>query len=193
MGIVEIFLIAVGLSMDAFAVSLCKGLGMKRLDMRQAVIIGVFFGGFQALMPIVGWALGRQFESYIASVDHWIAFALLAFIGGKMIFDAFRGEGYEGLSEEDPGRLDYKELLMLAIATSIDALAVGITFGFLQVGIIGAVSIIGITTFALSIIGVVIGHRFGSRFEKTASIIGGVVLILIGVRILLEHLGILVL
>ena len=192
MGIIDLFLIGVGLSMDAFAVSLCKGLGMKRLDMRQAVIVGVFFGGFQALMPVIGWALGKQFESYITSIDHWIAFVLLAFIGGKMLFDALRGVGYDGPVGDNGGKLDYKELFMLAIATSIDALAVGITFAFLQVGIIGAVSIIGVTTFVLSIAGVAIGHRFGARFEKPASIIGGIVLILIGLRILLEHLGILV-
>lgn len=193
MGIIELFLVGIGLSMDAFAVSLCKGLGMKRLDMRQAVIIGVFFGGFQALMPVAGWALGKQFESYITSVDHWIAFALLAFIGGKMIYDAFRGEGYDELAQESAARIDYKELVMLAIATSIDALAVGITFAFLQVNIIVAISIIGITTFVLSVAGVAIGHQFGSRFEKPATIVGGAVLILLGVRILLEHLGILVL
>lgn len=190
MGIVDLLLIGIGLSMDAFAVSLCKGLGMKRLDLRQAVIIGVFFGGFQALMPVVGWALGKQFESYITSIDHWIAFALLAFIGGKMIFDAARGDGYDELAGKSMGKLDYKELFMLAVATSIDALAVGITFAFLQVNIIGAVSIIGITTFVLSVAGVAIGHLFGARFEKPAGIIGGIVLILIGVRILLEHLGI---
>ncbi|MBQ6454878.1 MAG: manganese efflux pump [Eggerthellaceae bacterium] len=190
MGIVDLLLIDIGLSMDAFAVSLCKGLGMKRLDLRQAVIIGVFFGGFQALMPVVGWALGKQFESYITSIDHWIAFALLAFIGGKMIFDAARGDGYDELAGKSMGKLDYKELFMLAVATSIDALAVGITFAFLQVNIIGAVSIIGITTFVLSVAGVAIGHLFGARFEKPAGIIGGIVLILIGVRILLEHLGI---
>ena len=190
MGIVDLFLIGVGLSMDAFAVSLCKGLGMKRLDMRQAVIIGVFFGGFQALMPVIGWALGKQFESYITSIDHWVAFALLVFIGGKMLFDALRGDGYDELAEKSSAKLDFKELFMLAIATSIDALAVGITFAFLQVNIVGAVSIIGITTFILSVAGVAIGHQFGSRFEKPAGITGGVVLILIGVRILLEHLGI---
>ncbi|MBE6464127.1 MAG: manganese efflux pump [Eggerthellaceae bacterium] len=190
MGIVDLLLIGIGLSMDAFAVSLCKGLGMKRLDLRQAVIIGVFFGGFQALMPVVGWALGKQFESYITSIDHWIAFALLAFIGGKMIFDAARGDGYDELAGKSMGKLDYKELFMLAVATSIDALAVGITFAFLQVSIVGAVSIIGIITFVLSVAGVAIGNQFGARFEKPAGIIGGIVLILIGVRILLEHLGI---
>jgi len=190
MGIVDLLLIGIGLSMDAFAVSLCKGLGMKRLDLRQAVIIGVFFGGFQALMPVVGWALGKQFESYITSIDHWIAFALLAFIGGKMIFDAARGDGYDELAGKSMGKLDYKELFMLAVATSIDALAVGITCAFLQVSIVGAVSIIGIITFVLSVAGVAIGNQFGARFEKPAGIIGGIVLILIGVRILLEHLGI---
>jgi len=141
-------------------------------------------------MPVVGWALGKQFESYITSIDHWIAFALLAFIGGKMIFDAARGDGYDELAGKSMGKLDYKELFMLAVATSIDALAVGITFAFLQVSIVGAVSIIGIITFVLSVAGVAIGNQFGARFEKPAGIIGGIVLILIGVRILLEHLGI---
>lgn len=196
MGIIEIFLIGVGLSMDAFAVSICKGLSMPRLNSKQMLIIGLFFGGFQALMPLIGWALGTSFESLITPVDHWIAFLLLCFIGAKMIFDAIRGSDDENA---DPAKsnaaaseqkLDLKELLMMAIATSIDALAVGITFAFLGISIIEAIIIIGITTFVLSILGVVIGHFFGSRFEKPATIIGGVVLILIGLKILLEHLGI---
>lgn len=196
MGIIEIFLIGVGLSMDAFAVSICKGLSMPRLNSKQMLIIGLFFGGFQALMPLIGWALGTSFESLITPVDHWIAFLLLGFIGAKMIFDAIRGSDDENA---DPAKsnavaseqkLDLKELLMMAIATSIDALAVGITFAFLGISIIEAIIIIGVTTFVLSILGVVIGHFFGSRFEKPATIIGGVVLILIGLKILLEHLGI---
>ena len=190
MGIVELALIAVGLSMDAFAVSVCKGLGMKRLDMGQALVIALFFGGFQALMPLAGWALGSGFQSYIEPVDHWIAFALLAFIGGKMLYDAFHEEDGDEPVAGEAARLDLKEILMLAIATSIDALAVGVSFAFLQVDIVPAVSLIGVITFALLLVGVAVGHQFGARFEKPATIVGGVVLILIGLKILLEHLGI---
>ena len=190
MGIIELALIAVGLSMDAFAVSVCKGLGMKRLDMGQALVIALFFGGFQALMPLAGWALGSGFQSYIEPVDHWIAFALLAFIGGKMLYDAFHEEDGDEPVAGEAARLDLKEILMLAIATSIDALAVGVSFAFLQVDIVPAVSLIGVITFALSLVGVAVGHLFGARFEKPATIVGGVVLILIGLKILLEHLGI---
>lgn len=190
MGIVELALIAVGLSMDAFAVSVCKGLGMKRLDMGQALVIALFFGGFQALMPLAGWALGSGFQSYIEPVDHWIAFALLAFIGGKMLYDAFHEEDGDEPVAGEAARLDLKEILMLAIATSIDALAVGVSFAFLQVDIVPAISLIGVITFALSLVGVAAGHQFGARFEKPATIVGGVVLILIGLKILLEHLGV---
>ena len=193
MGFVELFLIAVGLSMDAFAVSVCKGLCMKRLNVRQATVIALFFGGFQALMPLVGWALGTQFERYITPVDHWIAFVLLALIGGKMLWDAFHEADDEGLACAADGKLDLRELTMLAIATSIDALAVGITFAFLRVDIAVSVGLIGLTTFILSLVGVVVGHRFGARYEKAAAIAGGVVLVLIGTKILLEHLGILAL
>lgn len=192
MGLVEVFLIGVGLSMDAFAVSVCKGLGMKRLDKGQLAVIALFFGVFQAAMPLVGWFLGRQFEEYITAVDHWIAFALLAAIGGKMLWEAFHDDGGEcsecAPSEQSAG-LDFKELTMLAVATSIDALAVGITFAFLGVDILSSVLVIGFTTFVLSGIGVVLGHQFGSRFEKPATILGGVVLVLIGFKILFEHLG----
>ena len=190
MGIIELALIAVGLSMDAFAVSVCKGLGMKRLDMGQALVIALFFGGFQALMPLAGWALGSGFESYIEPVDHWIAFALLAFIGGKMLYDAFHEEDGDEPIAGEAARLDLKEILMLAIATSIDALAVGVSFAFLQVDIVPAISLIGVITFALSLVGVAAGHQFGARFEKPATVVGGVVLILIGLKILLEHLGV---
>ncbi len=189
MGIVELALIGVGLSMDAFAVSICKGLGMKRLRMDQALLIALFFGGFQALMPLLGWFLGSGFQSFIEPVDHWIAFALLAFIGAKMLWDAFHDEEEDAVAEN--ARLDLKELVMFAIATSIDALAVGISFAFLQVDIVPAVALIGIITFALSLVGVAVGHVFGSRFEKPATIIGGIVLIAIGLKILLEHLGLL--
>lgn len=190
MGIVELALIGVGLSMDAFAVSICKGLGMKRLRMDQALLIALFFGGFQALMPLLGWFLGSGFQSFIEPVDHWIAFALLAFIGAKMLWEAFHDDEEEDAAAEN-ARLDLKELVMLAIATSIDALAVGISFAFLQVDIVPAVALIGIITFALSLVGVAVGHVFGSRFEKPATIIGGIVLIAIGLKILLEHLGVL--
>ena len=192
MGFVELFLIGVGLSMDAFAVSVCKGLGMSRLNIRQATIISLFFGGFQALMPLIGWALGSQLADLITPIDHWIAFALLAFVGGKMLWDAFH-EDDEELSCPADGKLDLRELVMLAIATSIDALAVGITFAFLRVDIVMSVGLISATTFVLALAGVVVGHRFGARYEKAATIAGGIVLVLIGTRILLEHLGILAL
>ncbi len=188
-GFVELFLIGVGLSMDAFAVSICKGLGMSRLNMRQAAVISLFFGGFQALMPLIGWALGSQLTDFITPIDHWIAFGLLAFVGGKMLWDAFHEDDEDEGSQTDE-KLDLKELLMLAIATSIDALAVGITFAFLQVAIVPSITIIGLTTFVISFAGVAVGHFFGARFEKPATIVGGVVLILIGVKILLEHLGV---
>ena len=188
-GFVELFLIGVGLSMDAFAVSICKGLGMSRLNMRQAAVISLFFGGFQALMPLIGWALGSQLTDFITPIDYWIAFGLLAFVGGKMLWDAFHEDDEdEGVQTDE--KLDLKELLMLAIATSIDALAVGITFAFLQVAIVPSITIIGLTTFVISFAGVAVGHFFGARFEKPATIVGGVVLILIGVKILLEHLGV---
>lgn len=188
MSFLEIFLIGVGLSMDAFAVALCKGLNMKKVNYKHAAVIALYFGGFQALMPFIGWVLGKQFEAYITSIDHWIAFFLLAVIGGKMIYESIKGEEEELSSEQ---RLDHKELLILAIATSIDALAVGITLAFLKVSIVKSITIIGITTFILSIIGVCIGNHFGMKFKKKAEIAGGVILILIGLKILLEHLGIL--
>lgn len=175
--------------MDAFAVSICKGLGMSRLNLKQAAVIAAFFGGFQALMPVIGWALGSQLAPVVEPVDHWIAFALLAFIGSKMIWDAFHEESEDDAGDADV--LDLRELVMLAIATSIDALAVGVTLAFLQVDIVFSVAFIGITTFALSFAGVAIGHQFGSRWEKPSTIAGGIVLILIGLKILLEHLGIL--
>ena len=190
MGFFEIFMIGVGLSMDAFAASICKGLNMRRLNIKNMLIIGLFFGGFQALMPAVGWLLGKQFESYITSVDHWVAFALLVFIGGKMIYDVFT-EKNEDECGEKTNRLDMKEVLTLAVATSIDALAVGISFAFLQVDILKAVSVIGVTTFVLSVIGVAVGNVFGSKYEKKATLAGGIILILIGLKILLEHTGML--
>ena len=186
-----LLLMGVGLSMDAFAVSICKGLSMRKVNKKQCLVIGLFFGGFQALMPFIGWVLGSQFEQYITSIDHWIAFILLGFIGGKMVVEAIRekDEAVE-VGKMDPP-LDLKEMFILAIATSIDALAVGITFAFLQVPIVEAVSVIGITTFVISVIGVYVGNFFGNRYKKKAELAGGMILILIGLKILLEHLGIL--
>lgn len=186
-----LLLMGVGLSMDAFAVSICKGLSMRKVNKKQCLVIGLFFGGFQALMPFIGWVLGSQFEQYITSIDHWIAFILLGFIGGKMVVEAIRekDEAVE-VGKMDP-LLDLKEMFILAIATSIDALAVGITFAFLQVPIVEAVSVIGITTFVISVIGVYVGNFFGNRYKKKAELAGGMILILIGLKILLEHLGIL--
>ena len=186
MGFLELFLIGVGLSMDAFAAAVCKGLAMGRIRWRQGMVIALLFGGFQALMPLAGWALGRQFEAYITSVDHWIAFLLLGWIGGKMVWDAFHQEG-----DCCPAGFDLREVLMLAVATSIDALAVGITFAFLKVSILPAVGLIGCTTFAISLAGVWTGSRFGSRFKGWATLAGGAILCLIGLKILLEHLGLL--
>ena len=188
MGFAELFLIGVGLSMDAFAAAICKGLAMPKMRWNRGVVVALFFGGFQALMPLLGWALGRQFEQYITSVDHWIAFLLLGWIGGKMIWDALHGSGEEMPAQD---ALDVKELFVLAVATSIDALAVGITFAFLQVDILPAVALIGCTTFAIALAGVWIGQRFGSRFKDRAALAGGMLLCLIGLKILLEHLGIL--
>lgn len=185
MTLLELFLIAVGLSMDAFAVSVCKGLSARRVDIRDALLVGLFFGGFQALMPLLGWVLGRQFESYITKIDHWIAFALLAFIGGRMIWEALHG-GEEG----NGGGFALRELFVLAIATSIDALAVGVTFAFLAVNIWSSIAMIGVTTFALSVGGVYIGNKAGGRLHEKAEILGGAILILIGFKILLEHLGV---
>lgn len=191
MSIFELFLIAVGLSMDAFAVAICKGLSMRKMNYRHAAVIALFFGGFQALMPLIGWVLGKQFERYITSVDHWIAFILLAIIGMNMIREALGKDDEEEEKGCQGDRLDLKELLMMAIATSIDALAVGVTFAFLQVSIVPAVSLIGITTFVLSLIGVSLGRVFGAKFKSRAEFLGGAILILIGVKILLEHLGVL--
>ena len=258
MSIIEILLIGAGLSMDAFAVSIAKGLGMPKINWRHALIIALFFGVFQALMPAIGFFVGSLFASYVQAVDHWIAFILLAIIGGKMLIDAFRdddgsnehmnkdddgsdeqmnkynGEHHAGVSSyndehrndnerqhnsehsvdvhsnngehlaaEGPhssknklpkaqkDKLNIKELFMLAIATSIDALAVGVSFAFLDVNLVLSVSLIGVTTFVFSFIGVGIGNFFGSRWEKGATILGGLVLIFIGAKILLEGLGIL--
>ena len=183
----ELFLIGIGLSMDAFAVSVCKGLSMQRIDKKYTLYIGLFFGGFQALMPLLGYFLGSRFAGSIERFDHWIAFLLLAFIGCNMI-----RESREEVKEEQTfAGVNFKELIVLAIATSIDALAVGVTFAFLQVKIVPAVTIIGCTTFALSLAGVYAGNVFGARYKSRAELTGGVILILIGLKILLEHLGVL--
>lgn len=188
---IELFLMGVGLAMDAFAVSVCKGLGMVRVNKKQAVTIGLFFGGFQALMPFIGWVLGRQFEQYIRSVDHWVAFVLLGFIGGKMMVESFKKEE-DGVVKKEDMPLNIKEMFVLALATSIDALAVGITFAFLGTPIVEAITIIGCTTFVISIGGVYIGNFFGSKYKNRAEFAGGLILVLLGLKILLEHLGILV-
>ena len=187
---IELVLIGVGLSMDAFAVSICKGLAMRKVNKKQAVVIGLFFGGFQALMPFLGWLLGSQFERYITSIDHWIAFILLGVIGGKMMMEAVKKEEAEEIKQMDPP-LDLKEMFLLAVATSIDALAVGITFAFLQYPIVEAISVIGVTTFAISIGGVYVGNFFGNKYKSKAEFVGGLILVLLGLRILLTHLGIL--
>lgn len=186
MGFWELLVLAVGLSMDAFAVAVCKGLSIRELKLRHAVIVGLWFGVFQALMPAAGYLLGATFADRIAAIDHWIAFALLALIGGNMIREARPGEE-EGA---DPS-LAPMTMLLLAVATSIDALAVGITFAFLRVDVLPAVTLIGVCTFLLSAVGVKVGNVFGARYKSKAELAGGVVLILIGLKILLEHLGIL--
>ena len=182
----ELFLIGIGLSMDAFAVSICKGLSMQKIDKTYTLCIGLFFGGFQALMPLTGYFLGSQFSGYIEQFDHWITFVLLALIGFNMI-----KESREEEEEEKPyAGVNFKELLILAVATSIDALAVGVTFAFLQVNIVPAITIIGCTTFVISIAGVYVGNVFGARYKSRAELTGGVILILIRLKILLEHLGV---
>lgn len=184
----ELFLIAAGLSADAFSVSVCKGLNMRKLNLKHAYIIALFFGVFQAVMPLIGYLLGTGFSKYIERFDHWIAFVLLAFIGGKMAIEAIREK--DGEAEKKTDTLSIGELTVLAVATSIDALAVGITFAFLKVNILPSVLLIGVTTFALSLGGVLLGNRFGAKYKTKAELAGGVILILIGLKILLEHLGI---
>lgn len=185
----ELILIAVGLSMDAFAVAVCKGTCMRKLSVKQMLLIALFFGGFQAVMPLIGWFVGSQFAQYIQDFDHWIAFGLLAFLGGKMLVEAIKGDDEEDVCSV---KLGLGELTVLAVATSIDALAVGITFALLpDTNIWTSVALIGVVTFVLSAVGVVIGNKCSARFENKAEIAGGVILILLGVKILLEHLGIL--
>ena len=186
MSLTELFILAIGLSMDAFAVAVCKGLSMKQMSWKKPCVVGLYFGGFQAGMPLIGYLLGVQFRSYITAFDHWIAFILLAVIGGNMIRESF-GKDEEAGSDS----VGFREMAPLAVATSIDALAVGITFAFLKVHIVAAVSFIGVTTFTISAIGVQIGNVFGTRYKSKAELAGGIILILLGLKILLEHLGIL--
>ena len=187
MELFEIIVIAIGLAMDAFAVSVCKGLSMKKIDWKKAIIIAVYFGAFQALMPVLGYFLGSSFSAFVQKVDHWIAFILLSIIGVNMIKESTDDE-----VEKRNDNVDFKTMVVLAIATSIDALAVGVTFAFFEVNILLAISIIGIITFILSIFGVIIGNKFGDKFQNRAELAGGIILIIIGLKILLEHLGILI-
>ena len=187
MEIFELILLSIGLGMDAFAVSVCKGISMKKMNWKKASLIGLYFGGFQAVMPILGYFFGTSFESFITNIDHWIAFILLVIIGAKMIQEAFQKDKDGDEYNED---ISVKTMLILSIATSIDALAVGITFAFLKVDLVLAVSLIGIITFILSVLGTKIGNRFGDKYKSKAELIGGIILILIGLKILLEHLGI---
>ena len=190
MGFMELLLLAVGLSMDAFAVSVCKGLSMKKADLRAQAICGAWFGGFQALMPLIGFFLGTLFADAIEAIDHWVAFGLLALIGANMLKEALSKDC--DCCEEHDADLSVKTMLVMAVATSIDALAVGISLAMAgNVNIVAAVLLIGVTTFLLSGVGVKVGNVFGSRFEKKAQLCGGVILILLGIKILLEHLGIL--
>ncbi len=186
MNLFTLFVTAVGLSMDAFAVSICKGLAMKKISLKKAFIVGLWFGSFQAFMPFIGYLLGSQFKQYVEAIDHWIAFVLLALIGANMVKEALsKGE------EKADDSLDVKTMFLLAVATSIDALAVGVTYAFLQVSILPAVSFIGVITFMLSAVGVKIGNVFGIKYKSKAELTGGVILILMGSKILLEHLGLL--
>lgn len=186
MSFLELFIIAVGLSMDAFAVSICKGLSVTKAEFKHGLIVGLYFGGFQALMPLLGFFLGARFQSLITRYDHWIAFILLGFIGGNMVRESFDKE-----QDALPPSFSFRAMIPLAIATSIDALAVGVTFAFLQVHILRAVLLIGATTFIFSWAGVKVGNVFGARFKARAEMFGGIVLILMGSKILLEHLGVL--
>ena len=184
MTIFELFILAVGLSMDAFAVAVCKGLAIGKIEWKHVLNVGLWFGGFQALMPLIGYLLGSSFAEYIATVDHWIAMILLVLIGANMIRESL---------DKDPEHvnpsLGFKTMLVMAIATSIDALAVGVTFAFLEVRILPAVTFIGVITFLLSALGVKIGSIFGTKYKSKAELAGGVILILLGLKILLEHLG----
>ena len=185
MSLIELFLIAVGLSMDAFAVAVCKGLAMPKMSWKGAAIVGLYFGGFQALMPFFVYLLGAGFKDAISAYDHWVAFILLALIGGNMI-----RESREDEEESLDASLSFRSMVLLAIATSIDALAVGVTLAFLDVPILSSVCFIGVVTFCLSLVGVKAGNVFGCKYKSKAEFVGGLVLILIGLKILLEHMGV---
>lgn len=192
MGLIELVFIALALSMDAFAVSVCKGLSMKTKSYAKALVIGSFFGGFQAFMPLIGFMLGEKLEYYVFAVNHFIALAVLSFIGGRMIFEAVNKNDDENINFFEE-KLSVKELIILSIATSLDALALGVTFAIVGMDsayILFSVALIGIITLLLSFIGVVAGHKLGIKFKKKAEIFGGIVLILIGIKILLQHLGV---
>ncbi|MDD6395576.1 MAG: manganese efflux pump MntP family protein [Acutalibacteraceae bacterium] len=183
MGIFDLVVIAIGLSMDAFAVSICKGLSVKKVQPKHVITAGAYFGGFQALMPLIGYMLGKQFESMITSIDHWIAFVLLGIIGGNMVREALSGD-----DDVQNDSFSFKTMFPLAIATSIDALAIGVTFAFLKVNIIPAVLLIGVITFGFSAVGIKIGNAFGTKYKSKAELAGGLILILLGIKILIEHL-----
>ena len=187
MKIYEIVLISIGLAMDAFAVSICKGLSMKKINWKSTLIIAIYFGLFQAIMPVFGYLLGSSFSVIVQKLDHWIAFILLTIIGGNMIKESKDDE-----AEKRNDKVDFKTMIFLAIATSIDALAVGVTFAFFEVNIFLSIIIIGIITLVLSFLGVIIGNRFGDKYQNSAEFAGGIILIFIGLKILLEHLGIMI-
>ena len=184
MSFIALVFVAVGLAMDAFTVSIAKGISLKKATMPQATKVALFFGGFQALMPLLGWLFGLSFEQYIKAFDHWIALILLTLIGGKMLYESFKGEDEE---EDEVDPLNTRSLVVLAIATSIDALAVGVTFAFLDVNIIPSIALIGIITFFITFAGVIIGNKVGEYLKNYAEIVGGIILILIGISIFLEH------
>ncbi len=186
MSLLELILLSIGLAMDAFAVSICKGLALRNARWKHAAVVGLWFGGFQALMPLIGYLLGSRFAEAITAFDHWIAFGLLLLIGAGMIRESFSKE-----EEKTGDSLAFRTMLLLAVATSIDALAVGVTFAFLSVRIIPAICMIGCITFVLSALGVRLGAVFGMKYKSRAEIAGGIILILIGIKILLEHLGVL--
>lgn len=183
MGIIELIVLSIGLAMDAFAVSICKGLSMPKMKWKNAIIIGLYFGYFQALMPALGYLLGVNFQDRISNIDHWVAFILLAVIGINMIKEAISKD-----NDVHNDSIKFKDMIILSIATSIDALAVGITFAFLNVNLILAISLIGVITFIISVLGVKVGNIFGDKYEKKAEFAGGIILILLGIKILLEHL-----
>lgn len=187
MSLLELLIIAIGLSMDAFAVSIGKGLSVTKIKLSHALKVGIWFGGFQALMPLIGYLLGNTFADIVSAYDHWVAFVLLALIGGNMIKEAFEKDDECDCNKKEKNCFGFVTMLTLAVATSIDALAIGVTFAFFKVAIIPAIITIGITTFLFSVAGLKIGHIFGCKYKSHAELFGGVILILIGLKILLEH------